>query len=91
MIPSASLRELEQACETAKDYTSAFNDAVKAQAEQYDLNPKALGRYVRARVADKLEQLRDEQDTVEQLQMAFDSPTPTGEPSGAPSGQAATH
>jgi len=73
MLDAATLRELENACEVAVDYAGAFRDACKAQAEQHQLEPAALSRYVKARVADKLDKLAREQDTTRQLRMQFES------------------
>ena len=66
-IPDATIRELELLLEHAKDARGAFTDAIKAQALQYDLNKSGLGRYIAARVADKLKELNAELDTIEQL------------------------
>ena len=71
MLNDKTLNELELAYENAKMQAQAFNDAVKAQAEKHNLDPQALGRFVRARVNDKLEKLGKEQDTTEQLVLKF--------------------
>ena len=73
MIPKENLTELETLCERAKEHTTIFNEALKQQAEAYELNQAGLGRYVRARVADKMDKLKAEQDTVEQLALFFDN------------------
>lgn len=64
--------ELERAYTIAKDHTGAFNDAIKAQAEKHQLDPQGLGRYIRAKVNDKLAKLEAERDTIEQLTLQLD-------------------
>ena len=71
MIHTKTLHELEHACGRAKDMTSAFNEAVKAQAEKHGMDPQALGKFVRARVNDKMQKFEAEQDTMEQLALTF--------------------
>ncbi|HEY1283029.1 MAG TPA: hypothetical protein VGE96_00990 [Steroidobacteraceae bacterium] len=56
-IPERVLDELVQAKTSAKDYASAFADAVKAQAKKYEIKPAALRKYITAREADKLEEV----------------------------------
>jgi hypothetical protein len=67
MIDSKTLGELEALCVRAKDYSSAFTEAVKVQAEKHQLDPQGLGRFVRAKVSDKLEKLKKERETEEAL------------------------
>lgn len=71
MLSNKTLAELERAYTQQKDASEAFRDAVKAQAEKHNLDPQALGRFVRARVNDKLEKLQAEQDTLEQLTLGL--------------------
>lgn len=71
MLSNKTLAELERAYTQQKDASEAFRDAVKAQAEKHNLDPRALGRFVRARVNDKLEKLQAEQDTLEQLTLGL--------------------
>lgn len=72
MIGSNQIAELERLYERQKDAAEAFSTAVKEQAEKHSLDPQGLGKYVRAKVRDKLEKLKAEQDTVEQLALSFD-------------------
>ena len=71
MIDAKTLDELEHAYQRAKDLNTAFNDALKAQAEKHDIDQQALGKFVRARVNDKMQKFQAEQDTMEQLSMTF--------------------
>jgi len=68
MIDSKTLGELEALCVRAKDYSSAFTEAVKVQAEKHQLDPQGLGKFVRAKVNDKLEKLAKERETQERLE-----------------------
>lgn len=58
--PEKVLDELVHAKTTAKDMAGAFADAVKAQASKYGIKPAALRKYVTAREADKLDEVRVE-------------------------------
>lgn len=71
MIDAKTLDELEHACQRAKDMTAAFNEAIKAQAQKHGMDPQALGKFVRARVNDKMQKFEAEQDTMEQLALTF--------------------
>ena len=67
--PAATIHELETACAQAKDLAAAFSDAVKSQAEKYQLDPQGLAKYIRARVNDKVDKLRAEQGTLAQFEL----------------------
>lgn len=71
MIGDNALAELERLCSDKISAAEEFNAAVRHQAEAYGLDPQALGRYVTARVRDRLEKLAAERDTLEQLQASF--------------------
>ncbi len=71
MIPTDVINELERCYQAAKDYSDAFNDAAKTQAELHELDPQALKKFIRARVNDKLDKLEAEQESLEQLTVAF--------------------
>lgn len=72
-IPRGVIDELERLREAQLAANEAFGEAVKEQAERYELDPQGLAKFIRARVSDKLEKLEAERDTVEQLTMLFTS------------------
>ena len=66
-VPDRVINELRNARATAKDYATAFNDCVKAQAEKYSVKPGALKRYIVALEEDKLEEVDAETDDLARL------------------------
>jgi hypothetical protein len=73
-VPQPVIDELRQACRTAADFTQAFGDACKAQAEKYKIKPKALRRYITALEGDKLDEAEAE---AEDLQALIEAHEPT--------------
>src|SRR5574337_651637 len=59
-VPEKVLDELVHAKTKAKDFASAFADAIKAQAAKYGIKPAALRRFVTAKEADKLDETEAE-------------------------------
>ncbi len=55
VVPERVISELRNGHRIAKDYGSAFGEALKAQAEKYNVAPGALRRYVAALNGDKLD------------------------------------
>jgi hypothetical protein len=43
IVPEATLEELEAACRKANDYAESFRDAIKAQAEKYEIEAGGPG------------------------------------------------
>lgn len=72
MIDAQTMAELERACQAAIDMAEAYGDVIRAQAEAHDLEATALRRYVNARVRDRLDKLKAEQQTIDQLELQFD-------------------
>ncbi len=66
-IPERVIEELREACHQAADYSGAFADACKAQAEKYKIKPGALKRYIKALEGDKLEDVEAETDDLAAL------------------------
>jgi len=66
-IPQRVIDELRTAKRIANDYSKAFGDACKAQAEKHGLQPSALRRFVCALEADTLADLEKEAADVEKL------------------------
>ena len=66
-IPTAVIDELREACRIAADYSGAFSDACKAQAEKHHIAPGALKRYIRALEGDKLEEAEREAEDLATL------------------------
>jgi hypothetical protein len=66
-VPERVIEELLTACRTAADFSQAFNDACKAQAEKYKVKPKALQRYVKAIAGDKVDDTQAETDDLAAL------------------------
>lgn len=54
-VPPRVIEELRRCYREAKDYASAFGDALKAQAAKHDVEPAALRRYIAALENDGLE------------------------------------
>lgn len=71
MISQEQMDELTDLCEAAKQSAEAFRKAVTTVAEQHQMEPVALGRYVRAVNGDKLDKLHREQATLAQLGLDF--------------------
>lgn len=71
MIPisPATIQALETLCDEAREASSAFRNACNRQAEDHDMDPQALARYVRARVSDRVAKLDAERETWEQLSL----------------------
>jgi hypothetical protein len=70
-ISDEIMSELEILCEKSRMAQQAFREAVQDHADAHHLNPQALGRFVRAKVADRLDKLAAERETIEQLSMRF--------------------
>jgi hypothetical protein len=66
-VPARVIDELRRAYREATDYAGAFGDAVKAQAEKYMINAKALRRYIAALEGDKLDEAAEEAADLERL------------------------
>jgi len=66
-ISQRVIEELRQAKRIANDYSKAFGDACKAQAEKHGIAPSALRRFVCALEADTLGDLEKEAADVERL------------------------
>lgn len=66
-IPERVIVELRAACHTAANYSAAFTDACKHQAEKYKIKPGALKRYVKALEGDKLDDVEAETDDLAAL------------------------
>ncbi len=66
-IPERVILELRQACATAADYSGAFSDACKAQAEKHGIKPGALKRYIKALEGDKLDDAEQEAEDLQAL------------------------
>lgn len=64
MIPKGTLDELVACKLQASDYTKSLAEAIKAQAEKHQVDPKALRKAVTAMAADKREEAREEADAV---------------------------
>ena len=71
MLSEKVFDELELAYLTAKQYASAFQDAIKEQAEKHGLDPQALAKFVRAKANDNFDKLHKELSTIEQLAFKF--------------------
>jgi hypothetical protein len=67
VVPERVIAELRRAYREATDYAAAFGDAVKAQAERYAINGKALRRYIVALEGDKLDEAAAEAADLERL------------------------
>jgi hypothetical protein len=67
LVPERVIEELRAACHTAADYSGAFSDACKAQAEKYKIKPGALKRYIKALEGDTLDDVRKETDDLSTL------------------------
>jgi len=61
------IAELRRCYREAKDYTGAFADAIKGQAEKHKLKPGALRRYIAALEGDKLDEAEKEASDLELL------------------------
>lgn len=66
-VPERVIAELRSAYSIAKDYASAFGEAVKAQAEMRKIKPAALRRYIAALEGDKLDEEKAEAADLERL------------------------
>ena len=67
VVPERVIDELRKAYREASDYTAAFGDAIKAQAEKHAINAKALRRYVTALETNKLADAAKEAEDLEKL------------------------
>lgn len=66
-VPERVIAELREACRVAADYSAAFSDACKAQAEKYHIRPGALKRYVKALEGDIVDDVAQEADDLATL------------------------
>lgn len=66
-VPAKVIDELVTAKASAKNYASAFGEAIKAQAAKYGVKPAALRKFVTAREADKVDELEAETGDLEKL------------------------
>jgi hypothetical protein len=66
-VPPRVVTGLRIACEKANDHAEAFSEAVKAQAEKYNIAPGALRRYIKSLTKDRLADLRAETADVQHL------------------------
>jgi hypothetical protein len=76
-VPERVITELRGCYAEAADYTAALADAIKAQAEKYKVNPKALRRYIAALEGDKLDEAAKEAEDLEKLIAQHGPPTAT--------------
>jgi hypothetical protein len=67
VVPERVIDELRKAYSTAKDYTGAFGDAVKQQAEKAGIAPAALRKYITALENDSLVDAAKEAQDLERL------------------------
>jgi len=67
VVPPRVIDELRRCYREATDYGAAFSDAVKAEAEKYVINAKALRRYIAALEGDKLDEAAKEAADLEKL------------------------
>lgn len=65
--PDSVISELRHAYRIAKDYSGAYSDAAKAQAEKYKLKPKALKTYIAALENDSLDDAEAEANDLARL------------------------
>lgn len=61
-VPQQVIDELCECRRRATDFAEAFSDAIKAQAEKYDVERSALRKYVCAIEDDAVEKLANEVD-----------------------------
>lgn len=61
------IAELRRCYREAKDYTGAFTEAIKAQAEKHKLAPGALRKYIAALDGDKISDAEKEASDIELL------------------------
>jgi copper(I)-binding protein len=61
------IAELRRCYREAKDYTGALSEAMKSQAEKYQIAPAALRKYIAALEGDGLEDARKEADDLARL------------------------
>lgn len=66
-VPPATMDELRHAYRVARDFATAYGDAVKAQAEKAQIKPRALRRYIAALEDDKLDEAAKEASDLERL------------------------
>lgn len=66
-IPDAVISELRECRRRAHDFAQAFSDAVKSQAQKYQIVPAALRRYVVALEDDSTEKVAKEVADIERL------------------------
>lgn len=69
-IPRETIDELVALRERAKDEAANFAEAIKIQAEKYQINKGALRRYVSALVDDKTSELDAEAEDIARLLLA---------------------
>jgi hypothetical protein len=61
------IAELRRCYREAKDFSQAFGEAVKTQAEKHKLKPGALRKYVAALEGDSVDALTAEVEDIERL------------------------
>jgi hypothetical protein len=66
-LPDRVMDELVHVRTVAKDYASAYSEAVKTQAEKYQINVAALKRFIAAKCDDKLAEAAEEADALAKL------------------------
>lgn len=66
-VPARVIDELLGAFSIAKDYSLSLGDAIKAQAEKYKIEPRALRKYVAALAGDKVKDAEKEASDLQAL------------------------
>lgn len=66
-LPQRVIEELRHSYRVARDYSEAFGDCVKAQAEKHKIVPAALRKYIAALEDDKVPKVRKEAESLQTL------------------------
>ena len=66
-VPQSVIAELRECRKRAADFSQAFSEACKMQAEKYGVAPSALRRFVCALEGDSIDKLTKEAEDIERL------------------------
>jgi len=66
-VPQSVIAELRECRKRAADFSQAFSESVRAQAEKYGVAPSALRRFVCALEGGDIDKLTREAEDIERL------------------------